>query len=86
MEQDKGASSSEDRATAAEPVVSALRDGIPSAEEIERVASGIEHLICCLPSHSSAEKAMRWAQNDLRPTCRIIASAAIGALRNNKAE
>lgn len=31
-----GASSYEDRATAAEPVVSALRGGIPSAGEIER--------------------------------------------------
>lgn len=33
-EQDKGASSGEDRAAAAEPVVSALRDGIPSAHDI----------------------------------------------------
>lgn len=31
MHKDNGASSGEDRATAAEPVVSALRDGIPSA-------------------------------------------------------
>ena len=36
MSKDMGASSYEDRATAAEPVVSALRGGIPSADELER--------------------------------------------------
>ena len=35
IEDNKGASADADRATAAEPVVSALRDGIPSAADVE---------------------------------------------------
>lgn len=62
--QDMGASSSEDRATAAEPVVSALRDGIPSAREQCTMGVGCDQFgVCYADAHGQPEQCPHFARD-----------------------